>query len=484
MRVLFAIAVPTVMEPMGVALLSAICKQAGHETALTILKNEDLCARVKEVNPDVVAYSVIGGEIDIVKAADTRLLQYLKTSGKKIYRIMGGPLPTYFPGVIDEMGLDAICQGDGDHALPNLLSAFASGGSISAIPNIAVTSAGAQKREQLTGAELDALPFADRGLYFRTVPFVQPTGLRSFMTSRGCPYSCAYCYNNAYNRMFQGLGPAVRRGSVERSLAEIEYNIREFPPVKFIRFFDHVFCVHIDDWLEEFAEKYPARIGIPFYCLINPRAFTEDMARLLAQAGCFSVSMSLETGIESVRKDVLGRRLSNDEVTEIWRLARKYKLRTFGNTMVGIPGTTLKDDYFSLEFTRNLRCSVPTFTVCSPSRGTRLADIAQEKGLFEKDADLVTRATIRSPLNCYTEREKEIQTRMAYFGTLYCVVPAFLAPIVRAFITYRLLPKAVAYRVGVAFQVLFVALRILPRAIPKSPLTIIRLAINGIRYMR
>jgi radical SAM superfamily enzyme YgiQ (UPF0313 family) len=391
------------MEPLGVTLLSAIAKQAGHESDLSILAHDDFCARVSKFDPDVVAYSVTSSEIELVKKADDLLRRQIKGSGRKVHRIMGGPLPTSFPGILDEMGLDSICQGDGDRAFPELLRRLEAGDSIEGIPNIALTSAGARKREMLHDADLDALPFADRGLYFRAVPFAQPTGLRSFTTSRGCPYSCAYCYNDAYNKMFRGLGPIVRRSSVDRVLSEIEYNIREFPPVKYIRFFDYIFCTKKDAWLEEFAEKYPSRIGLPFYCLMHPSAWKEDVAKLLAQAGCASVSMSVDSGSQSVRRDILGRRdLSDQDMAEVWQLARKYRIRTFSNTIVGIPGTASEDDLVSLDFTRSLRITVPMFSVYSPSRGTRLTEFAQERGILDKEADMIIDFTARSPLNCYS----------------------------------------------------------------------------------
>lgn len=482
MRILFTLAIPFVLEPMGVLLLSALCKRNGHQAALTIVKGEDFIDRVKSFHADVVAYSVIGGDIEIIKQADLRLRNYIQKSGEPIFRIMGGPHPTYSPQVLDEMQLDAICQGDGDHAFPELLRRLQTGEPLEDIPNIALTSKGSKYRNKLNDAEMNELPFADRELYFNAASFVQPTGLRSFITSRGCPFSCAYCYNNAYNIMFKGTGPIVRRQSVERVLAEIEYNMREFPPVRFIRFFDDTFSLTADEWLEEFAQKYPKRIGLPFYCLMRPNTFTEDTARLLSQAGCYSVAMAVEAGTEAIRNDILGRGLSDEQMMRAFDLSRKYKLRTYGNTMIGIPGTTLEDDFTSLDFAQHLGVTVPTFTVCSPSRGTHLAEIAEAKGLLGKGADQVTRFANISPLNCYSKQEKEIQTRICYFGSLYCQVPSFLAPAVKLLIKHKCMPMRAARHLGFIFQVFTIGWRIFPHSIPKSPVTLIRVAVNGVRY--
>lgn len=481
MRVLFVLNIPFALEPHGVMLLSAILKKAGHQVALALIQQGNLSNKIKKFKPDVIGYSVIGSEISAFEKADAQVRAYIQDTGQKIFRIMGGPHPTFNPHIIDQLRLDAICQGDGERAFPTLLERLDQGQSLEDIPNIGLTSKGARLREKLSSEELDQMPFADRALYYEAVPYVPRTGLRSFTTSRGCPYKCTYCYNNTYNRMFKECGPIVRRRSVENVIAEIEEVIKRFPPVKFIRFFDDNFSFRADDWLCEFAEKYPRRIGIPFYCLLRPNTFTEEMAQLLKEAGCYSISMAIETGSEHVRNAILNRGLSDDELRRAFDLTHKYGFNTYGNTMLGIPGTTLNDDFYSLDFARNLKITVPSFTVCSPSRGTELADYAVSHGFMDEDADFITRFGARSPLKVYTEKEKNIQTRMANLGTLYCTVPECLKPVVKAMIRGPL-PLFITKRIGVGFIVFRLATKIFPHAIPKNLWTIIKTAIDGIRY--
>lgn len=481
MRILFVLNIPYAIEPHGVMLLSSICKKAGHEVHLVLLKKENLLERVKKIKPQVVAYSVIGSEIDIFIKADTELRQYLEEADTKVFRIMGGPHPTFSPSILDTMSLDAICQGDGERAFPTLLERLENGGNLENIPNIALTSAGATHREKLASTDLDAQPFADRDLYYSAVPYIPRTGLRSFVASRGCPFHCTFCYNHVYNKMFEGCGPLLRRRSVDNLLTEIEQVIAEYPPVRFIRFFDDTFSLTVDDWLREFAEEYPKRIGIPFYCLMRPNTFSEEAAGLLKKAGCYSLSMAVEAGSESIRNTILKRGLSDEDMRVAFERARRWGIKTYGNTMVAVPGTTLEDDFNSLEFTRNLKLTVPTFSVCSPSRGTELADYAIEHGYMPPDADMITRFSAESPLITYTNKEKRIQARIACLGTLYCTVPAFLKPLVKLLIKSPL-PIGLARKAGFSFAVFRIATCLFPHAIPKNPITILRVAIDGIRY--
>lgn len=47
-------------------------------------------------------------------------------------------------------------------------------------------------------------------------------------------------------------------------------------------------------WLGEFAEEYPKKIGLPFFCNTRANLVTEEQVRLLKKAGAFCVGMGIE----------------------------------------------------------------------------------------------------------------------------------------------------------------------------------------------
>jgi radical SAM superfamily enzyme YgiQ (UPF0313 family) len=478
-KVLFVVSTPHLSEPMGAMLLMACCRNSGHETDIAVLGRHDLCRRAAEWSPDVFAYSAMSAAVDLFREEDARLKTWLKAQNKKAFRIMGGPHPTYYPQVLDEMGLDAVCQGEGENALPLLLSRHEKGENLEGIPNIALTSAGAPIKERIHN--LDAIPFAYRRPYFAALPHCRMAGLRSFYASRGCPYDCTYCFNHAYNKMFQGHGPLLRKRSVDNLIAEIEHVIRHEPPVRFIRFGDDTFAFSADAWLEEFAEKYRSRIGIPFYCLMRSNTLKEDTARLLSYAGCRSISMSIETGDAGVRNKILKRNLTDDAVIRSFELARKYHLPSFSNAMLGIPGTTLADDFKTLEFSRRLRQAAPTFSICRPYPGTELWDIAVGGGYLDPKAPIHGNYMDLSPLNSYSKSEKETQARMCYLGTLYCCAPKVVAPIILRLIRSSI-PLKFCNLVGMAYMQYRTSTRIFRWAIPLSPRALISLVLDSIRF--
>jgi radical SAM superfamily enzyme YgiQ (UPF0313 family) len=367
--------------------------------------------------------------------------------------------------VTDDFELNAICQGDGDRALPTLLNRIEKGENLEGIPNIALSSFGAEKKELVD--DLDNLPFVDREGIYESAPYYKGCGLRSFIASRGCPYSCTYCFNHAFNKMFKGCGKLLRRSSVDNLISDIEYVMRNFPPVRVIRFADDTFAHKADKWLEEFSEKYASRIQPPFYCLMRSNTLTEETAYLLARAGCQSIPMSIESGVQSVRNNILKRNISDETLIRSFEVADKFGIKVLAATMIGIPGTTLEDDFKSLEFTRKIHPAAPNFPILTPYPGTEIWKYAVESNLLDKETDVYVSAHDLSVMKCYSKEEKETQLRITYLGALFCHVPRFFVPLIFKLIKSKISLK-LCRLIGEPYQHYCWSTKIFPQAFPRK----------------
>ncbi len=56
---------PFFIEPFGIMYISSAIKNLGHETDL-VLTSEDIEKKFQEFNPDVVAYSIMTGDMDLI----------------------------------------------------------------------------------------------------------------------------------------------------------------------------------------------------------------------------------------------------------------------------------------------------------------------------------------------------------------------------------------------------------------------------------
>ena len=126
MKVLFVERDIEYIDPMNVMLLSALARQGGHATFLTILSADDLEADLRRIKPDVVAFSAKTGEHTTYIRANEAVKKY----APRIFTIMGGPHPTFFPGLIQAHDFDAVGVGECDDAWRDLLAALEGGRSL------------------------------------------------------------------------------------------------------------------------------------------------------------------------------------------------------------------------------------------------------------------------------------------------------------------------------------------------------------------
>ena len=392
MKILFIHKEEDPIDPMQIELLSALAKREGHDTFLNILQHKNLSNDLRKIKPDLVAYTGKTGEHNTL----LKVNRFIKESyGDKIFTIMGGPHTTFnhsgmqFYGETDEefetfrknrsdlkimtgnkqrhvvsekSELDALCFGEGDDAWVELLRGLSSGQSIDEIPNI-ITRTNRKKYPEPQFRErridLDDLPFYDRKLVYDKT-FLAHFPMRSFMSSRGCPYRCTYCFNFDYNRTYSKAGKMVKmhnRYSVDRLIAEVRDWLRVeeeqgYTKTQFIKFYDDMFEFRVSPWLEEFAEKFPREVGLPFSCLVRCDVFchenkdgsvkeNEEILHHLKRAGMRSVNMSIEAGNNFVRENILVRDMTEKEIRSAFGMMKRNGIGTFANTILGIPAPVI-----------------------------------------------------------------------------------------------------------------------------------------------
>jgi pyruvate-formate lyase-activating enzyme len=201
------------------------------------------------------------------------------------------------------------------------------------------------------------------------------------LTSRGCPHGCTYCYNHAYRKLCEGKGPAVRRRSVDHVLEELHLLKRS--GCRFIRFMDDLFILD-EDWIGEFAERYRREIGLGFSCLVRPDYVTEEVVSSLKLAGCYRVMMGIEAGNDRIRRQVLKRNMSFEQIIEAARLIRGAGCKLVTANILAIPGGTFENDWETLEL--NLRCrpSYASVSILQAYPGTEIHEYAHSLGMIDQ----------------------------------------------------------------------------------------------------
>jgi radical SAM superfamily enzyme YgiQ (UPF0313 family) len=402
-------------EPQGILLISSLLKQAGHHVSLVVASEEDPIEAALRLRPDVLGYTVYTGPHTWYLELNQRIRAQLP--GR--FSIFGGPHPTFFPEMIEREGVDGLCIGEGEYATLDLMNALEWGtdGVIltnPSIPNWWFRLNGEVVRNPLrpllTSEELDRLPYADRDLLYAAHKQSRRTKIKPFITGRGCPYDCAFCFNKAYSDLYGGQGRRFRRRSPENVIGELK-EVMSRNDVRFVLFMDDTFILQ-DRWLEEFMGRYQTEIQragrpLPFWCQVRANLVTEEKIALFKEAGCVSVSFGLEAGNDRLRNAILNRNMSREEILGAAEILRQHGIAFMTNNMLGLPTGSLENDFETLELNAQCRPAYANVFLFQPYPKTELGEWAYEHGwMMGTFDDLSGSVSDNSVINFGSEKEK------------------------------------------------------------------------------
>ncbi len=446
LRVMFIEMIVEFIDPMQIELLSALARErAGCTTFFSVEQEHDVKADLKRIQPHVVALSAKTGGYPIT----LKYARWVKQNNPNTIVVVGGPHCTFDQSLIEYDEVDVVVAGEADDAWVEILQRIQSNRSYDEVPNVFTKSNWASRFKNATQMErtrhlsnritdLDRLPFLDREIVYTRVPHIAKFPMRSFMTSRGCPYQCTYCFEPKFNEIYRGKGLPYQRYSPERVVDELRYTIERYP-TQFIKFYDDIFWIHNtlaeEPWLEEFAKLYKKHIRLPFFLLTRCNILTEDHLKLLKPAGLHSMTMSIEAGNDYVRNEVIKRHMSRADIIRAFHLCHKYDVKTFANTILAIPvrpeilqklGKTPIDlDVESVRINVEAKVTFGEFTIIYPYAGCHFSEYVVENKWFDKNDFEKLHHSYQSwsPLNCFSADEKAIQLNLSSLGTVCLAVP-------------------------------------------------------------
>ena len=219
--------------PLGLLYVSALLIKAGHSVKI-FDRNLDFFVfhKLKKFRPDLIGISALTGSslLDALKISKFAKQMF----GKDFPIIWGGVHPSLLPSqTLENKYIDYVVIGEAEYSFLELVEALEKKRDLRSIKgigfkgennNIVIT----ERRELIM--DLDQLPklpwhLINTKKYFRFDI--------SIVTSRGCPYNCAFCYNLEFNEgRWRGM-------SVERVLSDIK-DIKGIAKIKYLNFKDDI----------------------------------------------------------------------------------------------------------------------------------------------------------------------------------------------------------------------------------------------------
>lgn len=369
----------------GLAWISAVIKKAGHQLELLYLDREleddEFIARVAAHDPDLVAFSSTTQQWLYAR----RYARLVKERLKK-FMVVGGIHATIDPEAVMAEGIfDALVRGEGEYPLLDLANALEADSDYTGIGNLwAPGPEGIIKNPVREPVDLAALPWPDRDLFDNQLLMKHNDSQVAVMASRGCPFRCTYCCNTVLSDLVGGNARWVRLRPIDDVLEEIAVLHQRFPEMKSLIFMDEVFTIK-KKWVGEFCEKYKTRFKTPFQVFIRVESVDRESMEWMKDAGLYSIIVGVESGNERIRREVLNRKMTNEQIIRVFKWADELGLETWDFNMIGVPGddeSTIRDTMRLNEIIRPHHLQISIFY---PFPGTPLHEVCLEKGYAKVD---------------------------------------------------------------------------------------------------
>jgi len=310
---------------------------------------------------------------------------HLATLSKEIHPscpvFVGGPHATAKAEEILRIApaIDYVVRGEGEVTASELLEELAQGGeNLSRIDGLSFRKAGAvahsPPRQRVR--DLEALPLPDRNLLIHKDTYSsEDMGL--IMTSRGCPFSCAFCATETKR---------VQYRPIEQIIEQIKHVKARYGTVQF-SIKDDSFTVNnqrVAQFCDALVEK---KLNIGWECNTRVDLVTAEMLGHMKRAGCNSIKVGVESGSE----DVLGRMNKGTTLGQIRQAAqwlRRAGIHWTAYFLIGTPGETVEDIYKTRDLMYEIRPDFASLGVYEPFPGPAMFADGIRRGLVKADMTL------------------------------------------------------------------------------------------------
>ncbi|NIQ37810.1 MAG: radical SAM protein, partial [Proteobacteria bacterium] len=137
------------------------------------------------------------------------------------------------------------------------------------------------------------------------------------------------------------------------------------------------------DYVHEFCRVYQKRISIPFVCNAHVKVFDARIASSLKEAGCRIIKFGLESGSERVRRKILNRPMTDQDIVAAFRAAHNAELHTSAFVMIGLPDERRSDLFATVDLLAAVQPGRFRWSIFFPYPGTVAYEMAKEKGLID-----------------------------------------------------------------------------------------------------
>jgi len=371
-----------IFPPLGLAYIAAVLKKNKIEVKILEanahdLNHEQIKQEIENYSPNIVG---ITATTSLIEEAN----QIALLCKKEIKVVIGGIHANSMPDETLQKfeRFDFLIRGEGEFAILEM----AKKKPLSKINGLSYRKGGkiVHNNARELNDNLDELPFPARELlpmekYFSAGAKQTPSDY--ILSSRGCPYQCIFCADHLVH------GRKFRYRSPEDIIKEVEelYN----RGVKDWDFVDDNFTLIIER-VERFCElmiENGLNKKMSWRCANGIRVdkITPKLLKKMKEAGCYMVSLGIESGNEQILKN-MKKNTDLGKIEQAVKWCKKAKIETRGLFMFGNLGENEKTMRDTINFAKRLDLDTATFHITIPFPNTDYWRIIKQEGkIFPKN---------------------------------------------------------------------------------------------------
>ncbi len=313
-----------------------------------------------------------------------KIAHAIKTSFKNIYVVMGGVHTTIDPdNSIAQPGIDAICIGEGEHTMRELVDNLQNNGDMKSVRGIYFKNDDKVHKNPPREVEknLDNLPFPAFHLIKDPKKYSPPDAqqLPAFpiITSRGCHGRCTYCCTK------QILGQKFRMRSNKNILEELDVFVEKYG-AKEAHFLDDNLSSNKKRFLDLCHALKTRNYPLNFETSNGIRADSvdEEILNALKGIGINNIGFGVESGDDDILK-VIKKGITKDQVRKAMKLAKDLKFTTWGFFVIGFYKDTPKTIQKTLDFSIELDPDFAKYFILKPYPGSEVFKQLRYEGLID-----------------------------------------------------------------------------------------------------
>lgn len=372
---------PSVGPPLGVMYLASCLREVGVKVRIFDERVEGglkgLLDEIEEFDPDICGISALTTEAENMH----KTAKLIKEKKKSCVVICGGPHPTaYKQKCMEDKNIDFLGIYECEETIKDFVEALKGKIPISSVEGIVLRRNGkAEFKIRPPTKDLDSIPYPAWDL----VPLDSYKGMRSqsfitigrrymiLLTSRGCPYKCAFCYDF--------FGKRFRAHSPQRVFSEIKilyekYNVKDFEIADDVFNLDENRAIKICDLIEDSKLK----VNLYFSSGLRIDIISDKLISKLKSAGAKYIAFGIETASERIQK-MIKKDMNLKRVERAIELMDRLKIFTCGIFILGFPTETEEEIQKTIRFALRSKMTSAMFFIPNPIEGTGLHEMSKEK---------------------------------------------------------------------------------------------------------